>query len=73
MNFVLMKDVGKERLVQLLCHSTNVLGLVFAFTMFILGWSRAVPPLQSFFVLFLFVFETVAAFVIGSRRSVRVA
>ncbi len=73
MNFVLMKDVGRERVVQLLCHCANFIGLMFASTMFVLGWSRAVPPLQSFFVLFLFVFETVAAFRLGSRRSIRVA
>ncbi len=73
MNFVMLKDVSKERVVRPLCHSTNIIGLIFASTMFVLGWSRTTPPLQSFFVLFLFVFETVAAFVIGSRRSVRVA
>ena len=73
MNFVLMKDVGNERIVQFLCHSANVIGLMFASTMFVLDWSRAVPPLQSFFVLFLFVFETVAAFMVGSGRSIRVA
>ncbi|MBA2341384.1 MAG: hypothetical protein H0V88_13415 [Pyrinomonadaceae bacterium] len=61
-NFILMKDVGRERFVRTLCHSANMIGLVFAFAMFTLGWLRATPPLQSFFVLFLFIFETVAAF-----------
>ena len=73
MNFVLMRDGGKDRIVQLLCHSANIIGLVFASTMFVLSWSRAVPPLQSFFVLFLFVVETIAAFIIGSRQSIQVA
>ena len=52
MNFVLMRDVGKERVVQVLCHVTNIIGLMFASTMFVLGRSRAVPPLQSFFCSF---------------------
>lgn len=60
-NFILIKDAGGERFVRVLCYSANVIGLVFAFAMFTLGWLRATPPLQSFFVLFLFVFETVAA------------
>jgi len=60
-NFILMKDAGGERFVRILCHGANVIGLMFAFAMFTLGWLRATPPLQSFFVLFLFIFEAVAA------------
>lgn len=70
MNFALMGDAGKDRIVRLLCHGANVFGLAFASTMFALSWSRAVPPPQSFLVLFVFAFETVAAFITGSRKII---
>lgn len=69
-NFTLMKDVGKERVVQVLCHITNVIGLTFASTMFVFSWLRTTPPLQSFLVLFLFIFEAVAAFRLAVKRDV---
>lgn len=60
-NLILMKDVGRERTVRILCHSANVVCLMFASAMFILDFLRAAPSLQSWFVLFLFLFETAAA------------
>ena len=61
-NFILMNGGGRERFVRIICHSANVVGLAFAFAMFTLAWLKAVPLPQSFFVLFLFVFETTVAF-----------
>lgn len=69
MNFVLMRDAGKDRVVRLLCYITNLIGLGFASTMLVLDWLRATPSALSFFVIFLFIFECVAAFWFGSRRS----
>lgn len=61
-NFILMKTAGGTGNVRFLCHTANVIGLVFASTTFGMNLSRSVPPVQSWLVLFLFIFETVAAF-----------
>lgn len=64
-NFILMQN-GKVRLVRWLCHTANVITLLFAAAMFVLNSFRARPSIFSWVVLLLFVFETVAAF---QRRS----
>jgi hypothetical protein len=61
-NFILMKSASAERSVRLLCHIANVVGLIFASTMFAINSLRAFPPVQSWLVLFLFIFEMIAAF-----------
>ncbi|MDQ3820110.1 MAG: hypothetical protein M3362_20865 [Acidobacteriota bacterium] len=61
-NFILMKDAGRVRTIRILCHAANIISLLFASAMFILGSLRARPPASSWLVLLLFVFETVAAF-----------
>ncbi len=60
-NFILMKSASGERSVRTLCHIANVAGLVFASTTFAINFLRAVPPIQFWLVLFLFIFETFAA------------
>ncbi|MCI0486665.1 MAG: hypothetical protein L0229_08705 [Blastocatellia bacterium] len=62
LNFALMKDAGKERTVQILCHIANITGLIFATSMFAVDSLRASLAPQSYIVLFLFAFEPVAAF-----------
>lgn len=61
-NLILMKTGGQEFVVRILCHSANVVCLIFAALMFVLDSIRATPEVQSWFVLFLFFFESVAAF-----------
>lgn len=64
MNLVLLRDVGKDRLVQLLCHLTNVtFALLFARAIFILS-----QP-QVFFGLGLFTFQTLIAFMLSKRAN----
>lgn len=60
-NFILMKSANGERSVKLLCHLANVAGLIFAATTFTINSLRAAPPIQFWLVLFLFIFETIAA------------
>lgn len=61
-NFILMKSASGERRIRLLCHIANVAGLVFAAVTFAINSLRTVPEIQFWLVLFLFIFETVAAF-----------
>ncbi len=60
-NFILMKSASGERSVRLLCHIANLAGLIFASTTFAINSLRAVPEIQFWLVLFLFIFETIAA------------
>lgn len=66
-NFILMSDAGKQRIVRLLTHTANLIGLVFACAMLIIESRRARPGPSSWVVLALLVFETVAAFRYSSR------
>lgn len=61
-NFILMESASGKRSIRLLCHTANVAGLVFAAMTFTINSLRAAPPIQFWLVLFLFVFETIAAF-----------
>ena len=66
-NFILMSDGGKHRVVQMLTHTANLTGLLFACAMFIVESWRARPGPSSWVVLALLVFETAAAFQYSSR------
>ena len=66
-NLILMSDAGKQRLVRMLTHTANLIGLVFAGAMLIIESRRARPGPSSWVVLALLVFETVAAFRSSSR------
>ncbi len=66
-NFILMSDAGKQRVVRMLTHTANLLGLVFASAMLIIESRRARPGPLSWVVLALLVFETYAAFRYSSR------
>lgn len=61
-NFILMKDANGERTIRMLCHTANIISLLFASAMFALAYLRAHPSASSWAVLFLFIFETAAAF-----------
>lgn len=66
-NLILMKSTGRERGVKTLCHIANAAGLIFASTMFAINALRAVPEIQFWLVLILFIFETIAALRYSSR------
>lgn len=61
-NFILMSEAGKQRLVRVLTHIANLIGLAFGCAMFIMETLRARPGPSSWAVLVLLVFETVAAY-----------
>src|SRR6266850_289588 len=66
-NFILMGDAGNQRVVRMLTHTANLVGLLFAATMLIIESRGGRPGALSWFVLALFVFETVAAVRYPSR------
>ena len=66
-NFILMSDARKQRIVRILAHTANGIGLIFACAMLIIESRRARPGPSSWVVLALLVFETVAAFRYSSR------
>jgi hypothetical protein len=68
-NFILMREVGKERVVRILCYTANIISLVFACWMLALEWRRARPGPSTWFVLCLLVFETIAAFRYSTRLT----
>lgn len=61
-NFILMKSASAERSIMWLCHAANIVGLIFALTMFAINFLKGIPPIPVWLVLFLFVFETFTAF-----------
>jgi len=71
-NFILMADTGGQRVVRMLTHTANLLGLVFGCVMLIIESRRARPGPLAWFVLVLLVFETVAAFRHASRVKTEV-
>ena len=66
-NFILMGEAGTQRIVRMLTHTANLIGLVFAGAMLIIESRRARPGPLSWVVLALLVFETIAAFRYSSR------
>ncbi len=66
-NFILMSDPGQQRVVRILTHTANLMGLGFACAMLIIESRRARPGPSSWVVLTLLAFETVAAFRYSSR------
>jgi hypothetical protein len=69
-NLILMGDAGNQRVVRMLTHTANLVGLLFAATMLNIESLSARPGALSWFVLALFVFETVAAVRYPFRSSV---
>jgi len=67
-NFILMSDAGKHRIVRMLTHTANALGLIFGGVMLVIESRRARPGPASWVVLALLIFETVAAFRNSSRE-----
>jgi len=67
-NFIFMSEAGNQRVVRMLTHTANVIGLAFGSGMFVMEMLRARPGPSSWAVLALLVFETVAAY-LHSRRS----
>jgi len=66
-NFILMGEAGKQRIVRMLTHTANLIGLLFAGAMLIIESRRGRPGPLSWVVLALLVFETIAAFRYSSR------
>jgi len=62
-NFILMSEAGKQRIVRILTHIVNLIGLGFGCAMFVMESLRSRPGPASWVVLALLVFETVAAYV----------
>ena len=67
LNFVMMKDAGRERTVRILCHTANIICLIFATAMISVDSLRGALAPQSFIAFFLFAFEPIAAFKSRSR------
>lgn len=70
LNLILMGEAGKQRIVRVLTHTANIIGLLFGCAMLIIESRRATPGPTSWVVLGLLVFETVAAFRCASRSTI---
>ena len=68
-NFIFMSDAGQQRIVRMLTHTANLLGLVFGCAMLFIESRRARPGPAAWVVLALLVFETVAAFIVANRSK----
>ena len=68
-NLIFMSDAGQQRIVRMLTHTANLLGLVFACAMLFIESRRARPGPAAWVVLALLVFETAAAFIVANRSK----